>query len=1299
MAEAAAESHDRGQGFLRRWAPLLVFAGLAASVLLGGVIAYERLGAEIKRRTQLDLYAVASLKSKQVSAWLGERRADAERMMGAPAFTVMLARWLAEGQPAGEFRDTLRNRLDDFRRLGRYRAIMLLDADANPVLAAGPADGPTPDERALALGVLGGGELAMSDIHWEGAEGESVPGIDLAAPLYVASAAGRREIGALVFQLDAREYLYPLLQSWSASSRSGEALLLRVAGGEVIYLNELRHRGDAALRLRAPMASTSLVGAMILRRGGEGAVEGVDYRGVPVLAAGLPVTGTTWHLVVKVDREEVYAPVRSLAVFLVALVVVLIAAAGLAVWLWWSGQRAAFESSRLRLELARQNLAERLQVLFRHSHDAILLMDGEGRVLEANDRAVRAYGYSPEELRAMHARDFRAPQALAEFERDRQQMAAQGGRIYETLHRRKDGSVFPVEISGRFFEAAGERFWQSIIRDVSERKAAEVRLARLNRLYAALSETNEAIVRAEDRDELFRTICRIAVERGGLAMAWIGLLEPQGDEVVPAAWFGAGPAWFARVRPFRLGRPPRAPVEIALGEDRAYFCNDLEGDARLAPIQGELRAAGYRAAASFPLRVGERVAGALTLFAGESDFFDGELATLVTDMAVDVSFALEYFEKEAARRQAEQRLRKLSHALEQSPASTVITDAEGRIEYVNPKFTAVTGYELEEVRGRTPAVIKSGLTPEAVYRELWATIAAGQTWSGVIRNRRKDGTLYWDRQAISSLRDEQGRITNFVAVKEDVTSVKETEVQLRNLNRSLRMLSQCNEALVRATDERELLMAICRIAVEVGGFRMAWVGAAERDAVKSVRPLGWAGTSYDYIESLRATWDDVERGRGVTGTAIRTGAPAVVHDAGSDPRMDPWREQVLAGGYRSFVGLPLKHAEEVFGALTISSAEAGVFDAQEVVLLEQLASDLAYGLAALRTAAEQRTLLGSAGVGVAFIRDREIVRCNRAFADLFGYDDAELAGSSTRPLYTDEADYELYGRDAYAAVARGDTHDADVRQRRRDGTTFWANLTMSAIDAPDPTKGVVVVVQDIDRRKRAESTAQRYAGELRDLSRRLVETEEIERRNLARELHDRIGSNVSSLGLTLSLMQGALPAQALERVRPQAEDCAALIEQTGRLVRDLMGELRPPGLDELGLFAALQDLAGLVAKRAGLAVAVGGREFEPRLARVAEITLFRIAQEALNNAVKHARATAAEVRLETGSNGAVLTIADDGRGFDSSAPPPAGHLGLVGMRERAEAIGARLRVESAPGAGTRVIVELPLAQRPPIAAA
>ena len=195
------------------------------------------------------------------------------------------------------------------------------------------------------------------------------------------------------------------------------------------------------------------------------------------------------------------------------------------------------------------------------------------------------------------------------------------------------------------------------------------------------------------------------------------------------------------------------------------------------------------------------------------------------------------------------------------------------------------------------------------------------------------------------------------------TASLETEVEeriqaekaLQRLNRELRAISNCNEVLVRAEDEQMLLKEICRIVCEEAGYRMAFVGYAENDDAKTVRPVAWAGVEDDYLAQARLTWADTERGRGPAGVAIRNVSTDCSQDIATDLRMAPWRENALQRGYRSTIALPLKdETENIFGVFLIYSSEPNAFTPDEIRLMEELAGDLAFGIMVLRARIERK---------------------------------------------------------------------------------------------------------------------------------------------------------------------------------------------------------------------------------------------------------------------------------------------------------------------------------------------------------
>jgi signal transduction histidine kinase len=205
--------------------------------------------------------------------------------------------------------------------------------------------------------------------------------------------------------------------------------------------------------------------------------------------------------------------------------------------------------------------------------------------------------------------------------------------------------------------------------------------------------------------------------------------------------------------------------------------------------------------------------------------------------------------------------------------------------------------------------------------------------------------LLWNKQAEVALRKAHDELE---------MRVQERTAEIKKANRALKMLYECNQIIVHAVAEIDFLRDICRTIVEVGGYRMAWVGFAERNGDKKVRPVAQAGYEKGYLESLNITWSDSERGRGPTGTAIRTGTTYIARNISTDPNFVPWRAEALKRGYASSIAIPLIAEDQTLGALMMYAIEPDAFDTQEVILLKGMADDIAYCISSIRVRAEHK---------------------------------------------------------------------------------------------------------------------------------------------------------------------------------------------------------------------------------------------------------------------------------------------------------------------------------------------------------
>ncbi len=342
-----------------------------------------------------------------------------------------------------------------------------------------------------------------------------------------------------------------------------------------------------------------------------------------------------------------------------------------------------------------------------------------------------------------------------------------------------------------------------------------------------------------------------------------------------------------------------------------------------------------------------------------------------------------------------------------------------------------------------------------------------------------------------------------------------------------------------------------------------------------------------------------------------------------------------------------------------------------------------------------RAVFEQAAVGIARVApDGRFIEVNDRFCEITGYDREELLQVDFQGItHPDDLAVDLANVNRLLA-GEITSYAMEKRYVRPGGQIVWVTLCVGLVrDRNERPTNFVSVVQDITDTRRAAQTLTEYSQRLAHLSRRLLSVQEEERRALARELHDHIGQQLAALKLNLERLRHSHPELAEEvRLTDSLEIIDDAMQQTG----DTSLDLRPSILDDLGLSPAVRWYARRQEKRSGLRIAVRA-EVERRLPDHIETAAFRIIQEAVNNAIRHARgATCVSVEIAIDRDCLSLSISDDGCGFNPDAlakwdDGEAGGMGLLSMRERAELLGGEFLLRAAPGAGASIEARLPLA--------
>jgi PAS domain S-box-containing protein len=683
--------------------------------------------------------------------------------------------------------------------------------------------------------------------------------------------------------------------------------------------------------------------------------------------------------------------------------------------------------------------------IFDSASDAIFVHSAAtGKIIDVNKAALRLFGWrSKKDVLARNVGGLSAhvpPFTNAEALR-RMRLASSGKpQVFDWLARKRNGTTFWVEVALRFSEVSGEKRIRAVVRDINERRQAEEKLQYRTRLYAVLSQINQAIVRISDRNELMAAICRVCVTFGHYRMAWIGLIAEDQGVVTPAAFAGHEDGYVRKVLVVTAKKAlSKGPTGHSIREGKLVTSDDIAADSRMKPWRNEALKRGYRSFASVPFRENGRVIGTLNLYAAEPYYFTKDEKQLLKEIGKDISFALDAIDAEEKRTRAEDALKvslvKYKTLFDSFPLGITVADRTGKILESNLTAERILGLSRDEqlrreISGEEWHIVRPDGTP--MPTEEYASVRALNE-NRVVENvemgivKPTGGITRINVTAAPLPLEEPGVVITYG----DITERKKTEDALRE-----------SEARMRAIIDHAPYGAHSYELQANGELILVGANASAGRILH-----------FDHSAVLGKRIEDAFPG--LSGTAIPEAYRhvAATGESYSTDQVD-YDEGIVQGAFE-------------IHAFQTAPQRMTVFFRD---ITERKKAEKAFGESENR----MKSIFRVAPVGIGTVSNRILKDVNAKLCEIAGYQQGELLGQSARILYPTQEEFDLVGTEKYRQIAEKGTGSVETRWQRKDGTIIDVLLSSTPIDPENLSHGVTFTALDITERKRSESVLKRY---------------------------------------------------------------------------------------------------------------------------------------------------------------------------------------------------------------------------------
>jgi diguanylate cyclase (GGDEF)-like protein/PAS domain S-box-containing protein len=732
------------------------------------------------------------------------------------------------------------------------------------------------------------------------------------------------------------------------------------------------------------------------------------------------------------------------------------------------GYLASIVVVRTRSIQALLNSENKFSTAFRSIPDVVSIASvPDGKFLEVNDHFLDKSGYERDEVIGRTVFELGIWADVTERDQLMSELKEHGVvRDMETKFLSRFGKVHDCLVSAEIITIEQQNYSLAITKDITEQKRLEILQTSRNQILESLAKNHEL-------DTILRMIVVSITDLIPESSISILMSDKDGKYLFNGVSHNLPDFFLESINGLEIATSS-CPCTRAANTRKSIIVSDFNNDPDCVNLIELVQQAGLAACWVQPIISSQdNVLGTFTLYfkrAREPGKDEIEIIDSVTRLA---SIAIERKRDEKTLRESEARFRS---AFGNAPTGTALVDKTGVVLQVNARSTSIIGFLPEEIVGKSIVDITH---PNDLEKSLekYKELMTGQIDEYQLEKQyaNKQGTYVWCRLSISSVKDDGGIPQYSIAHIEDISERKKSEESLHRYNRALQVLNQCNATLFHSTNAEELLNEVCKIVVQMGGYRFAWVGYIQDDEEKTIKPMAKSGYEEGYLD-VKICLNTNDKNYCSLTDAINSLEVKAIRNIKTEKAELNWRDAALKRGYYSTISLPLIVDAQAFGAISIYSGEVDVFDKDEITLLKNLAENLSFGIQSItnrsvREEAEQslrlserkfRTLFDENPCMFFTVDDNaNILSVNKFGAAELGYKTHQFIGRTLFSVTNDEGMLSVKNYLTECLKNPNKVHRWEMQAARKNGSKLWVRVLARVADDENHKNTILVVCEDI----------------------------------------------------------------------------------------------------------------------------------------------------------------------------------------------------------------------------------------------